>query len=301
MKCLVVGGAGFIGSHLVEHLLSQGYEVEVLDNLIAGNPDNVSIPVATSVEDLQSEFWDVIFWLADRVGVKTIVQTKTFNLISSLFLLKTFIGCSHRIVLASSSEVYGQYWSKYQFSYHKRFTYAWIKLLEEFLVSESWTSYVIARLFNVYGPRQRIHAGVVPYFCYRAYHHLPLTLHEESGYCAVRSFLYVKNLAELLTTLAISNWTGIMDIGNPFAVISIRSLAMKIRELFDSKSAILTVDNPYAGPRVRYSSCMEMRRFFGEDYLRQKLVPLEEGLKETANWYRKVFDQNDSQLQQLMK
>jgi nucleoside-diphosphate-sugar epimerase len=230
VKALITGGAGFIGSHLAEHLLERNHEVLVLDNLSTGSIENIShlknVPgfsyVIDSVtnESLLAEMidrCDVIFHLAAAVGVKLIVEqpvhTIETNVHGTEVVLKHANKKKKLVFIASTSEVYGKS-TAVPFregadlvlgaTVKHRWAYACSKLIDEFLALAYWKEkklpVVIVRLFNTVGPRQSGTYGmVVPRFVDRALANEPLEVHGDGT--QTRCFCHVQDTLRALVGL----------------------------------------------------------------------------------------------------
>ncbi|MFJ3669986.1 NAD-dependent epimerase/dehydratase family protein [Streptomyces sp. NPDC090106] len=218
MRALVTGGAGFIGSHLVEHLLGLGHEVVVLDDLSTGSADNLAA-VADAVTVVDGSILDedvleratagcdTVFHLAAAVGVHTIVnrpmESLRRNLLGTQAVLEAARRHCRRLLLVSSSEVYGKN-AKDSLGedddrilgspLKSRWSYAAAKGLDELMGYWCWREYglgvVIVRPFNVVGPRQSGAFGMVlPHLVEQALSGLPLTLYGDGSqrrcFCAV--------------------------------------------------------------------------------------------------------------------
>jgi UDP-glucose 4-epimerase len=273
MKALITGGAGFVGSHLAEHLLDEGHHVLVLDNLSTGSIDNIAhlkkragfdyTIDSVANEQLLAEMIDrsdVVFHLAAAVGVKLIVEqpvhTIETNVHGTEVVLKHASKKRKLVFVASTSEVYGKS-AAVPFredadlvlgpSEKHRWAYACSKLIDEFLALAYWKErrlpVVIVRLFNTVGPRQTGQYGMVlPNFVRQALNGDPITVFGDGTQS--RSFTYVGDVVDALAKLA----------GDPRAVgqvynigsteeITIRDLALRVRAVTGSQSAITFV--PY--------------------------------------------------------
>lgn len=268
MRILITGGAGFIGSHLTEHLLSLGNEVVAIDDLSTGSIENVAAfrhnpnyqfhADTIFNERFMTELVDYaecIFHLAAAVGVKRIVefpvQTIETNVGGSEIVLKLAAKKKKRVFITSTSEVYGKS-NKFPFSenddlvlgstYNSRWSYACSKAIDEFLAlayhREQKLPVTVVRLFNTVGPRQTGQYGmVVPTFVRQALTGQPLTIYgtgEQS-----RCFAHVSDVVEALVALAGSERTAgeIFNIGNT-EEISINGLAERIIAASDSTSKV---------------------------------------------------------------
>ncbi|MCY2966380.1 MAG: GDP-mannose 4,6-dehydratase [Planctomycetota bacterium] len=272
-KCLVTGGAGFIGSHLTEHLLSLGHEVCVLDNLSTGRPENLAhltghprltirtgsitdpVLLADAVRDVH-----VIYHLAAAVGVKLVaddpVRTIETNIYPTETLLRLAVQAKCRFYLASTSEVYGknprERWTEdedlvFGATSHPRWAYGCSKAIDEFLALAYHRKFglevVIGRFFNVVGPRQVGHYGmVVPRFVDQALAGEPLIVYDDGG--QTRCFAHVREVVQTvvrLMDLPIAHGQ-VFNIGSDQPV-TIRQLAEEVIRRTGAKSTIECV--PY--------------------------------------------------------
>ncbi|MCA9084514.1 MAG: GDP-mannose 4,6-dehydratase [Planctomycetaceae bacterium] len=230
-KCLVTGGAGFIGSHLTELLLSQGHEVVVLDNLSTGRSGNLDavrdhpkLSIQTgSITDtvLLGEVVhgvEVIYHLAAAVGVKLVaddpVRTIETNIYPTEQLLRIASqGTVKKFFLASTSEVYGKHpgeaWTEDDDLHlgptsRPRWAYGCSKAIDEFLALAYFQKYklgvTVGRFFNVVGPRQVGNYGmVVPRFVEAALRGGPVTVYDDGS--QVRCFGHVREVVTCVNRL----------------------------------------------------------------------------------------------------
>ncbi|MCK6685920.1 MAG: GDP-mannose 4,6-dehydratase [Thermoanaerobaculia bacterium] len=259
MRALITGGAGFIGSHLAEHLLSEGDDVTVLDNLSTGRFENIRQLVGKArfryfigpVEDERlfseaADGSDVIFHLAAAVGVELIVRdpvgTIETNVVGAQGVLHHAVRYGKRVLVASTSEVYGKS-MKVPFSEEDdvvygptskaRWSYAISKAVDEFLVRAYAKTRglpgIVVRLFNTVGPRQVGHYGmVIPRFVTQALRGGPITVYGSGE--QKRCFGHVLDVVPALRKLALlpSLDGQIVNVGNDVP-ISILELAEKVR------------------------------------------------------------------------
>jgi UDP-glucose 4-epimerase len=304
MRALVTGGAGFIGSHLMERLLKDGHEVAAIDNLSTGSLKNIENFkehsrfefVMGDIRDaglmkLLVEHSDIIFHLAAAVGVKLIakdpVHTIETNIGGTEIVLDVANKFGKKILIASSSEVYGK---SEAVPFHEdddivlgstsfsRWAYACSKAIDEFLGLAFHQQYglgvVIARFFNTVGPRQTGQYGmVVPRFIQRALNDEPILIYGTGR--QTRCFCYVADLVEAVINLMNCEHAAgkVYNIGSS-EEISIEELADKIIEMTGSKSQKQFV--PY---EVAYGRPIE-------DMMRR--VPSLERIKETIGWESKT-------------
>jgi UDP-glucose 4-epimerase len=273
MKALVTGGAGFIGSHLADALIADGYGVTALDNLSSGSRENVaqlaSHPhfrlVVGDVEDeaavgpLVAEC-DVVFHLAAAVGVRKIVEepvrTIETNVQGTEVVLRHANRAGRPVVLTSTSEVYGKN-SAVPFREDSdlvlgsapkhRWAYACSKALDEFLAlayfKEKQLPVVVARLFNTVGPRQTGEYGmVIPTFVGQALAGEPITVHGDGRQS--RCFTYVADVVKALVGLSREPRAagGIFNVGSTVEVTMLE-LAERVKTMTGSGSPVVIL--PY--------------------------------------------------------
>ena len=266
MSALVTGGAGFIGSHLVEALAARGENVIVLDDLTTGSVDNIrhlrsnprvhcffdTVMNRRLLAELVDES-DVIFHLAAAVGVRRIVEspvrTIEINVKATELVLEAAAKKKKLVFVASTSEVYGKN-NKIPFcedddillgpTTKSRWSYATSKALDEFLALAYWKEkqlpVVIARFFNTVGPRQTGRYGMVlPTFVAQALDGAPLTVYGSGKQS--RCFGYVGDAVEAMLRLASSDRAvgEVVNIGND-EEITIEQLAYLIKERTASAS-----------------------------------------------------------------
>jgi len=273
MKALLTGGAGFVGSHLAEALLTRGHEVIVIDDLSTGSMDNIAhlkgrpgfeyVIDSVMNERLTAELIDradVVFHLAAAVGVKLIVEapvrTIETNVHGTEVVLKHASKKGKLVVIFSTSEVYGK---STAVPFHEdadlvmgptpkhRWAYACSKAIDEFLAlayyRERKLPVIVVRLFNTVGPRQTGRYGmVIPNFVRQALKGAPITVFGDGT--QTRSFTDVGDVVVgLLKLVAEPRAIGqVFNIGNSEEV-SIRALAERIRLATSSASEIVLI--PY--------------------------------------------------------
>lgn len=272
MKAVVTGGAGFIGSHLVEKLIKEGWAVTVVDDLSTGRIENLSFAVGQknfrfikcSVLDtdaLRTSFRDAdfLFHLAASVGVRRIVddpiQTIRTNVLGTDAVLSAASENDLAVLIASSSEVYGKAAESplredddivFGATTRSRWSYGCSKAIDEFLArayrAERGLAVTIVRFFNIVGERQRSEYGMVlPRFVQQALKGEPLTVYGNGE--QVRTFCYVKDAVEALLLLVESDAAGrIVNLGSPYPM-KIRELAETVRRIVNPKAEITLV--PY--------------------------------------------------------
>lgn len=273
MKALITGGAGFIGSHLAEHLIGEGHQVIALDNLSTGRHGNVehligrpdfefvlgSILNADLVDDCVSRA-DVVFHLAAAVGVELIIQKPVESLRTNIIGSETVIEKAHKygrpVLVTSTSEIYGKNTSDLLHEdddrilgspLKSRWSYSEAKAIEEILAftyhKEKGLPTVIVRLFNTVGPRQVGHYGmVIPRFVNQAMLGQPVTVYGDGT--QTRCFVHVADVVPALATLIQTSeaYGRVFNIGGVDEV-SIADLAERVVALAASESTVRKV--PY--------------------------------------------------------
>jgi nucleoside-diphosphate-sugar epimerase len=279
-KALITGGAGFIGSHLAEVLLEDGWEVFTLDDLSTGSLENVdrlekdprfhlvveSVLSPTAVSELVHKC-DVVYHLAAVVGVRLIVEQPGHTLLTNIQGTETVLEyCSRfgkRVLIASSSEVYGDHAEEsplvedarriYGPTTARRWAYADTKAIDEFLAlalhEERGLDCVIARLFNTVGPRQSGQYGnVIPRFVRWALAGQPLEVHGDGT--QTRCFCHVADVVRGLKGLVDEPSTAgeIFNVGSTDR-ITIGDLARRVKEATGSVSELAFVPYDQVYPR----------------------------------------------------
>ena len=270
---LVTGGAGFIGSHLVERFLATGHRVTVLDDFSTGHPDNLAAvaqaPGLTVVHSKVSACAHLealvdgaaaIVHLAAAVGVELVVRSPIRTIQTNLDETEAILAAASRrgvpVLLASTSEVYGKS-QRDEFSedddlligppHLGRWSYACSKLMDEFLglayARERNVPVTIVRIFNTVGPRQTGRYGMVlPRFIEAARAGRPLRVYGDGR--QTRCFCYVGDTVEALLRLQVCPAARgeVFNVGGTEEV-SIGQLARRVIELLDSTSRVELV--PY--------------------------------------------------------
>ncbi len=274
-RTLITGGAGFLGSHLCEKFLNEGYEVICMDNFITGSQDNI----AHLFENPDFKFinydvtnyiyikgnLDYILHFASPASpidyLKLPIQTMKVGSIGTHKALGLAKAKSARFLLASTSEIYGDplvhpqvenYWGNvnpvgYRGVYDeaKRFAEALTMAYHRFHGVETR----IVRIFNTYGPRMRIEDGrAIPAFISQALLNKDVTVFGDG--LQTRSVCYVSDLVDGIYKLLLSDEIEPVNIGNPEEV-TILELAKEIIQLTNSKSKIVFEELPADDPKVR--------------------------------------------------
>jgi len=305
-RAVVTGGAGFIGSHLCRRLLSEGYEVICLDNLITGAKDNVEglaafpgfqfiyadvtepLPVTGSI--------DLVVHLASPASpldyMANPIETLSVGSQGTHQALRLARQVGARFLLASTSEVYGDplvhpqhesYWGNVN-PLGPRSVYDEAKRYAEALTAAYRRTYetntTIGRIFNVYGPHMRRMDGrVVPTLIEQALSAKPLTVTGDGR--QTRSLCYVDDLVDGFVKLLYSDHPGPINIGNPHE-ITMEELATIILELTGSGSDIVYIASPSDDPRRRCPDITLAQHDLGWS----PTIPLADGLQRTIDWFR---------------
>lgn len=305
LRILVTGGAGFIGSHLVEYLLQQGHEVLVIDNYFTGSKDNLAHlrdnPRLEIIRhDVVNPFMvevDQIYNLACPASpvhyqfnpVKTI-KTNVLGTLHALGLAKRV---KARILQASTSEIYGDptvhpqsedYWGNVN-CIGLRSCYDEGKRVAETLMMDyhrqNGVDIRIARIFNTYGPRMAVNDGrVISNFIVQALQGEDLTVYGQGQ--QTRSFCYVSDLVEgLVRLMNLDHFPGPVNLGNP-EEHTILELAQKTVELTGSPSRLVFKPLPADDPKQRCPDITKAKTLLNW----QPTVSLTDGLRETIKYFK---------------
>jgi len=311
-RAVVTGGAGFLGSHLCERLLAEGYEVVCLDNFVTGTPDNVSHLVGHHdfhlVRADVSEYVhvpgrvDYVLHFASPASpidyLELPIHTLKVGSIGTLHTLGLARDKGARYLLASTSEAYGDplvhpqpetYWGNVN-PVGPRGVYDEAKRFGEAMTMAYRRTHGIdtgiVRIFNTFGPRMRPKDGrAIPAFITQALANRPITVHGDGS--QTRSICYVDDLVDGIVAMLHSDLAGPVNLGNP-SEISMVKLAVWIRGLAGSTSAIEYVDRPVDDPTVRRPDIALARAELGWE----PTVSIDDALRRTIAWFRAHPDLN---------
>lgn len=305
-RVLITGGAGFLGSHLCDRFIKEGFSVIAMDNLITGNPDNIAHLFGkegfqfihhdvTNFIHVEGKL-DLVLHFASPASpidyLEMPIQTLKVGSLGTHKALGLAKAKGARFLLASTSEVYGDplihpqkedYWGNvnpigYRGVYDeaKRFAEAMTMGYHRYHGLETR----IIRIFNTYGTRMRINDGrALPAFMSQALREEDITVFGDGT--QTRSFTYVDDLVEGIFRLALSNYVEPVNIGNPQEV-SILEFAKEIIQLTGSTSKIIYKDLPHDDPKVRKPDISKAREVLNWE----PMYPREEGLKKTLDYFK---------------
>jgi dTDP-glucose 4,6-dehydratase len=305
-KVLITGGAGFLGSHLCDRYLKEGFDVICMDNLITGNPDNIAHLIGK--KEFQFIHHDVTEYIHVKGDLDLIlhfaspaspidylempIQTLKVGSLGTHKALGLAKEKGARFLLASTSEVYGDplihpqkedYWGNVNpvgfrgvYDEAKRFAEAMTMAYHRYHGVETR----IIRIFNTYGTRMRLNDGrALPTFMRQALEGEDITVFGDGS--QTRSFTYVDDLVEGIWRLSQSDEVEPVNIGNPEEV-TILEFAQEVIELTGSKSNIIHEELPKDDPQVRKPDITKAKAVLGWE----PRVDRKEGLKKTLDYFR---------------
>lgn len=303
---LVTGGSGFLGSHLCDRFIAEGYKVIAMDNLITGNPDNIAHLMGNEnfqfiKHDITEYIWikgdvDYILHFASPASpidyLKLPIQTLKVGALGTHNVLGLAKEKKARVLLASTSEVYGDplihpqtedYWGNVNpigfrgvYDEAKRFAEAITMAYQRYHGVETR----IIRIFNTYGPRMRLNDGrVLPALVGQALRGEPMTVFGDGS--QTRSFCYVSDLVEGIYRLLLSDVTDPTNIGNP-AEITILEFAKEVQGLIETQSEIIFEPLPQDDPKVRQPDITKAKALLGWE----PKIDRHEGLKRTIEFFK---------------
>jgi dTDP-glucose 4,6-dehydratase len=316
MRAVVTGGAGFLGSHLCDRLLAEGWEVLAVDNFITGSAENVRHLAKNAKFKLENR--DVsksdALQVDGEVGyvlhfaspasppdyLKHPIATMMVGSIGTQNALELALRKNAKFFMASTSECYGdpevspqneEYWGHVN-SVGPRAVYDEAKRFSEAMTMAYYRHHGvdtrIVRIFNTYGPRMRLNDGrALPNFVYQALSGQALTIYGDGK--QTRSFCYVDDLIDGIYKLMLSDEHMPVNIGNP-QEITILEFAERIRKHFDSVPQIIFEPLPQDDPKRRCPDISKAKRILKWE----PKINLEEGLKRTLAYFKQEFSRQQS-------
>jgi dTDP-glucose 4,6-dehydratase len=304
---VVTGGAGFLGSHLIDRLLSEGHRVIAIDNLITGNTANIGhlagnpdfLFIKHNVSNfifLPEDKIDYVFHFASPASpidyLELPIPTLKVGALGTHNTLGLAKDKTASFILASTSECYGDplvhpqkedYWGNVNpigprgvYDEAKRFAEAMTMAYHRYHKVDT----KIVRIFNTYGPRMRLRDGrVVPAFIGQALVGKPLTVFGDGS--QTRSFCYVSDLIDGIFRLAMSDFHEPVNIGNP-REMTIKQFAEEILRITGAKSTIEYKPLPEDDPKVRQPDISRAGKILGWE----PKVEFDEGIKKTIEYFR---------------
>ncbi len=306
-RVLITGAAGFLGSHLCDRFIKEGYEVVGMDNLLTGNIKNVEhlFPLpefdfyhhdVTKYIHVSGEL-DYILHFASPASpidyLKMPIQTLKVGALGTHNVLGVAKAKNARILVASTSEVYGdpqvhpqteEYWGNVNpigprgvYDEAKRFLESITMAYHNFHGVETR----MIRIFNTYGPRMRLDDGrALPTFMSQALRGEDITVFGDGS--QTRSFCYVDDLVEGIYRLLMSDYHMPVNIGNP-AEITLKEFAEEVAALVGGNSKIVYKDLPKDDPKQRKPDITKAKEILGWE----PQVDRSEGLKRTLEYFKK--------------
>jgi dTDP-glucose 4,6-dehydratase len=305
-RAVILGAAGFIGSHLVDRFLAEGWRVTGVDNLITGTRRNLEHLAREPRFDFVEEDICATLDIPGRIDavldfaspaspvdyLKHPFETLHVGSVGVENALRLAKGAGARFLLSSTSEVYGDplehpqresYWGNVN-PVGPRAVYDEAKRFAE-AITMAYRRYEkvdvrIARIFNTYGPRMRLDDGrVVPTFVAQALRGEPITMFGDGS--QTRSFCYVEDEVEGLWRLLHSSYQEPVNVGNPHE-LTIMDFARAVQRLVGSSVPILQRPLPEDDPKVRRPDISRAREILGWE----PRIPFDEGMSRTIAWFR---------------
>lgn len=305
---LVTGGAGFLGSHLCDKMLNEGYSVICMDNLITGSMQNIEHLIGnknflfvhhdiTNYIHVAGDLHYILHFASPASPIDYLrlpIQTLKVGSLGTHKVLGLARAKNARVLIASTSEVYGDplvhpqkesYWGNvnpigYRGVYDeaKRFMEAITMAYHRYHNLEVR----IVRIFNTYGPRMRLNDGrALPAFVGQALKGEPLTVFGDGS--QTRSFCYVDDLIDGIYKLLLSNEVEPVNIGNP-QEITILEFAHEVLKYIDTKSQIVFKPLPEDDPKIRRPDISRAKEILGWE----PKISRSEGLKITLEYFKKI-------------
>ncbi len=306
-RVLITGGAGFLGSHLCDRFIAEGYHVIAMDNLLTGNIENIEHLFKLQHFEFHhhdvSKFvhvagdLDYILHFASPASpidyLKMPIQTLKVGSLGTHNLLGLAKQKNARMLIASTSEVYGdplvhpqneEYWGNVN-PIGPRGVYDEAKRFQEAITMAYHTFHGletrIVRIFNTYGPRMRLDDGrALPAFMSQALKGEDITVFGDGS--QTRSFCYVSDLVEGIYRLLLSDYYMPVNIGNPNE-ISLKDFAEEIKKLIGTDSKIVYEPLPQDDPKQRQPDITKAKELLGWE----PKINRSEGLKITLDYFKK--------------
>jgi len=309
MRAVVTGGAGFLGSHLCDRLLAEGWEVLALDNLITGDESNLIHLKGNSKFQFERKdvneplsvvgSVDYVFHFASPASppdyLKYPIETLKVGSVATMHTLELAKAKSAKYFLASTSECYGDpvvspqsesYWGHVNpvgprsvYDEAKRFAEATTMAYHRYHAVDTH----IVRIFNTYGPRMRLNDGrALPNFVYQALSGIPITVYGDGK--QTRSFCFVSDLIDGIYRLSQSDEHMPTNIGNPIE-LTIYEFAVRVLSHFPNAPKIIFEPLPEDDPKQRRPDISKAKRLLAWE----PRVSLEEGLKTTIDFFKQQF------------
>lgn len=307
---VVTGGSGFLGSHLCDRMIAEGYKVICIDNLLTGNIKNIEHLFGnedfkfikhdiTNFIHVPGEVDYILHFASPASPIDYLqlpIQTLKVGSLGTHKVLGLAKEKKARILIASTSEVYGDptvhpqeesYWGNVNpigprgvYDEAKRFAEAITMAYHRYHGVETR----IVRIFNTYGPRMRLNDGrALPAFVSQALNGEDITVFGDGS--QTRSFCYVSDLVEGIYRLLLSDEVNPVNIGNP-AEITIKQFAEEVVKITGTNSKIIYKDLPEDDPKVRQPNITRAKEILGWE----PKVGREEGLKITIDYFKSVFN-----------
>jgi dTDP-glucose 4,6-dehydratase len=309
MRAVVTGAAGFLGSHLCDRLLAEGYDVVGLDNFITGEESNLAHLHGNARFQLERKDVSQPIHVAGPVGyvfhfaspasppdyLKFPIETLKVGSLGTMHSLDLAFEKNAKFLLASTSECYGDpnvspqseaYWGNVNpvgprsvYDEAKRFAEATTMAYHRF---HSLDTHIV-RIFNTYGPRMRLNDGrALPNFVFQALSGQPITVYGDGK--QTRSFCYVSDLIDGIYRLSQSDEHFPTNIGNP-AEMTIYDFAQRVLSFFPNAPRIIHEPLPQDDPKQRRPDITKASRLLNWE----PKVGLDEGLKITMDFFKEQF------------
>jgi dTDP-glucose 4,6-dehydratase len=309
MRAVVTGAAGFLGSHLCDRLLAEGYDVLGLDNFITGEESNLAHLHGNARFQLERKDVSQPIHVAGPVGyvfhfaspasppdyLKFPIETLKVGSLGTMHSLDLAFEKNAKFLLASTSECYGDpnvspqsetYWGNVNpvgprsvYDEAKRFAEATTMAYHRF---HSLDTHIV-RIFNTYGPRMRLNDGrALPNFVFQALSGQPITVYGDGK--QTRSFCYVSDLIDGIYRLSQSDEHFPTNIGNP-AEMTIYDFAKRVLSFFPNAPQIIHEPLPQDDPKQRRPDITKAKRLLNWE----PKVGLDEGLKTTMDFFKEQF------------